>query len=87
MGPKTGTKFEAFEEWRILNPDETMREDLHNAIMDQRRWRDAWLKVDKGHCPSWKHMCRWLKKETWDLELDWPPSYGSVQSNLDGSVF
>ena len=86
-GPRTGTKFEAFAEWRLLNPDEIMREDFHDAIENQTRWRQAWASVDKQHCPSWKHMCRWLKTESWDLELDWPPSYGSGQSNLEGSVF
>ena len=88
IGPKTGGKFEASEEWRILNPDAKLRELLHYAVEEQMRWREVWLKVDKNHCPWWKHMCRWIKNGTWDLELDWPPTFGaSTKSNLEGSVF
>lgn len=87
VGPKTGTKLEASEEWKLINPDVELQEILHYAVKKQLEWRAAWLLVDKNHCASWKHMCRWLRKETWELELDWPETFGSGKSNLKGAVW
>lgn len=66
--PKKVGKKECIEKWKALNPSEELLQKILSAIEKQKEWR---AKAASGDFrPEWKDPIRWLKKESWEDEID-----------------
>lgn len=64
---KSGSKANAFTQWKKLNGDKPDIETILAAIKDQIEWRGK--ARDGDFRPEWKDPERWIKGRMWEAEL------------------
>mgnify|MGYP003592542477 CR=1 FL=1 len=66
--PKHEAKKKALDAWIKLNPDNNLKEQILNAIENQKRHK-ARLKDRNEFCPAWPLPATWLKGHRWEDEI------------------
>lgn len=64
---KSGSKKQAFENWKKLNGDKPAIEIILSAIQAQVEWRKN---ANGEFRPEWKDPERWIKGKMWEVEVD-----------------
>jgi len=66
-GKKVG-KAEAFKEWQIINPDESLITEIHSALRKQKQ-NFKYIKETGDFVAEFPDACRWLKRKRWTDEV------------------